>query len=161
MPPLPDSVTSSIEVNVSKALAFDLYTLQMNAWYQNTTHSWHDPKRARALILQPYLGGSLIELYDEETGDGYTFGTVTKWTPPDEFVLRWTHHDEGHTTEVAVRFTGLEETKTRIEIEHRGWSRLPDHIAEKGVGSVRYGWPLQLKWFAEFLRDPGRIAKSH
>lgn len=154
MSPLPDSVTSSIEVDVSQAFAFDTYTLQMSEWYQDGKHSWRDPKRAKALILEPYLGGRLIELYDQESGEGYVFGSIIEWSPPSEFILRWTHHDEGHETELAVRFVRLETTKTRIEIEHRGWGRLPHHVAEKGIGSVRYGWPVQLKWFRAFIDAP-------
>lgn len=151
MPPLPDSVTSSIEVHVSQAFAFNAYTTQISEWFLDTEHSWLDPSRAKKHVLETHLGGRLMEIYDEKTGDGYVFAKVTEWSPPQRFVLLWSHHDEGYKTEVVVDFIRLAEKKTRVQIEHRGWSQLPDHIAEKGVGSVRHGWPAQLKWFAEFI----------
>ena len=61
-----------------------------------------------------------IEVWDEETGEGFDFGRIKAWEPGKRLLLDYLIHDGGHVTEVEVRFEPTE-GGTRVVLEHRGW----------------------------------------
>ena len=48
-----DSVTTSVEVAVDPATAFEVFTEEIDAWYQRGPHSWKNPDRAVAVRFEP------------------------------------------------------------------------------------------------------------
>lgn len=145
------TATATVEVAVDPATAFEVFTEEMPAWYQDGPHSWVDRDRAVAVRLEPGVGGRWLEVYDEATGEGYEFGRIRVWEPGRRVVLEWRHHEGGHTTEVDVRFEPVGDG-TRVVLEHRGWDRLPPEVATEGVAGVLRGWPVLLGWFDEYLK---------
>lgn len=148
-----DAVERSVAVNLSVEDAFTTFTQHYGQWYQDGPHSWRNPDRAIRQHLECHLNGRLIELYDEATGEGYVFAYVIEWEPPRRFLLRWVHHDENFSTEVEVTFTPAD-SGTNVTICHRGWSKLPHHIAQKGVEGVQKGWPELLVWYSTHCKNP-------
>lgn len=145
------AAVSTIRVGLDPATAFEVFTGEIGAWYRSGPHSWVDPKRARGVRLEPGVGGRFMEVYDE--GEGYVFGRVTAWEPGKRLVLAWLHHEGGYETEVEVRFEGSAEPSggTLVVLEHRGWDLLPPDVAAAGLAGVGKGWPVFLRWFADFV----------
>jgi uncharacterized protein YndB with AHSA1/START domain len=145
-----DSVTTSIEVAVDPLTAFEVFTEEIDEWYQRGPHSWKNPERAVAVRFEPGVGGRWIEVWYVETGEGYDYGRIKAWEPGKRLLLDYLIHDGGHVTEVEVRFVPTE-GGTRVELEHRGWDALPPPVAAEGVANVQKGEPVMLGWFAEYI----------
>ena len=84
----------------------------------------HGLDRARARgDLRTRVGGRIFE----RTSDGteHDWGRIVAWEPPHRLVYSWhLRVDRSDATEVEIRFTDLDRTTTRVDIEHRGWERL-------------------------------------
>jgi uncharacterized protein YndB with AHSA1/START domain len=150
-----DSVTTSVEVAVDPITAFEVFTEEIDEWYQRGPYSWKNPERAVAVRFEPGVGGRWIEVWDEETGEGYDFGRIKAWERGKRLLLDYLVHDGGHVTEVEVRFEPTE-GGTRVVLEHRGWDALPAAVAAAGVANVQKGEPVLLGWFAEYIEKEAR-----
>ena len=145
-----DSVTTTVDVGVDPVTAFEVFTAEIDAWYQRGPHSWKHPERAVGIRFEPGVGGRWIEVWDRETGEGFDFGRITAWEPGERLVFDYLLHDGGHVTEVEIRFEAID-GGTRVLLEHRGWDSLPAALAAEGVANVQKGEPVLLEWFAEYL----------
>jgi hypothetical protein len=103
-----DSVTTSIEVAVDPATAFEVFTEEIDAWYRRGPHNFADPARAVGIRFEPGVGGRLIEVYDATTGEGHTAGEIVVWDPGRRLVFV-----DNRKTEVDVRFERDGEAATR------------------------------------------------
>ena len=61
----PALVRVVIYVAVDPASAFDVFTAEIDEWYQRGPHNFFDPVRAIAVRFEPGVGGRLLEVYDE------------------------------------------------------------------------------------------------
>jgi uncharacterized protein YndB with AHSA1/START domain len=144
------SVTASVEVAVDPATAFEVFTAEIDAWYKRGPHSWRFPERAVGIRCEPGVGGRIMEVHDEATGDGFEFGRITVWEPGVRLVFTdlTSSAPPEPVTEVEVRFEAAAEG-TRVTLEHRGLDRLPPDVAAQ---KRKYGWQMLLRWFDEFLQ---------
>jgi uncharacterized protein YndB with AHSA1/START domain len=149
-----DAVSTSVDVELDPAAAFELFTSEIDLWYQRGPHSWMHPDRAIGIRFEPGVGGRWIEVWDEATGEGYDFGRITVWEPGVRLVLDYLLHDGGHVTEVEIRFEPIPDG-TRVVLEHRGWDALPPDVAAAGVANVQKGEPELMRWFAEYAAKKG------
>lgn len=128
-----DRVKLTLRVAAKQALAFDVFTEDLDAW-------WRHGKRFRiddssVLKLAPGVGGALTEtIVKSGKPRTFTIGTVTVWDPPRRLVLEWrpiNFKERDPSTEVEVTFEraiGHSGEGTLVTLEHRGWSRVrADH----------------------------------
>ena len=143
------AVVREVEVPVDPATAFEVFTDEIGEWYRSGPYSWNDPKRAVGIRCEPGVGGRLLEVHDEATGEGFEFGRVTVWEPGARLV--YTDLTSGAppdpVTEVEVRFEAAP-GGTRVTLEHRGLDRLPPEVAAQ---KRQYGWQTMFAWFGEYM----------
>jgi len=145
------TVTASIEVSVDPIDAFDIFTTEIDAWWQRGPMNWNDPERALGVRFEPETGGRWIEVHDASTGDGFEMGRISVWEPGERLVF--TYRDAGHQidgTEVEVRFDPVG-GGTRVTIEHRGWSGVEPSVVEVKVATKRWGWANILNWYGSHV----------
>lgn len=123
-----DAVTVERVVAVDPARAFAAFTDEIDGWWRRGSRfRWLT--RGGALAFE---GGQLVERCDK---DAFVVGAVLAWEPPHRLVFEWRAPtfvgDE--VTEVEIRFVA-EAGRTRVLLEHRGWSRIRrDHPARGGT----------------------------
>jgi hypothetical protein len=156
-----DIVTATVEVALDPATAFAIFTEEIGRWWRPGPINWNDSWRAVGIRIEPGVGGRWIEVYDEDTGEGFECGRITIWEPGIRFVFLY--RDAGHTiddTEVEIRFEAIEGgSSTRVTLEHRGWDKVLANIAAEKRKIKRWGWASILGWFSEwaFWGSPRRV----
>ncbi|MBO0730350.1 MAG: SRPBCC domain-containing protein [Acidimicrobiaceae bacterium] len=147
--------TASVRVNVwvavTPAAAFEIFTADIDHWYQRGPHAFADPARAVAVRFEPGVGGRLIEVHDAASGQGPTMGRVTVWEPGRRLVFVDTRD-----TEIDVTFDA-EGEGTRVTLEHRGLEKLRPDLADM---HGRFGGRLLLAWFTQYLQRPNYVQEG-
>lgn len=134
-------------VAVPQREAFDVFTLELDAWWRSGPAYRVGGKHQGALHLEPRLGGRVFQEYGEKGSSVHEIGAITAWDPPARFAFCWRginfgHGDPSTTVEVWFEASG---DGTRVTLEHRGFASLrADH-------PVRHG-----KSIVEFIGDMGR-----
>jgi uncharacterized protein YndB with AHSA1/START domain len=147
------AVKKTITVKTDAARAFRVFTEDFDSWWPRSHHIGKSPmKRA---ILEGAQGGRCYT--EHEDGTESDWGSVLVWDPPRRLVIawkitsEWTHEpDLAKSSEVEVRFTPEGRDATRIDLEHRLFSRLGPggESMRKGVDSEG-GWGMLLQEFAK------------
>jgi uncharacterized glyoxalase superfamily protein PhnB len=81
------SVRSSVEVPVPPDVAFYVFTAEVDLWWVRGPINHHAGGRMRAMRIEPGVGGRVLEVYDDETGDALELARITRWQPPGR--LSW------------------------------------------------------------------------
>ncbi len=111
----------SFEIDCAVEHAFETWTRRIDTWWPTDHTASNDP--ATTILLEGEIGGRLFE----RTPDGteHDWGKVTAWDPPARFGYTWhLRRDAADATDVSVRFTPMDERRTRVDIVHTGWERL-------------------------------------
>lgn len=116
--------------------AFDVWTTRTSKWWPKTsTISQAD---GLEVIFEGRSGGRIFER--TPAGQEIEWGEVTVWEPPRRLGYLWhIATDRASATEVEITFSELDDEKTLVSIEHRGWEKL----GERGRGwreTNRGGW---------------------
>lgn len=116
----PAPVRKSVTVRASPARAFETFTAGFARWWP-PSHSIGSAPMVRA-VIEPRVGGRWYEI--GEDGSECDWGEVLAWEPPQRLLLAWRlgadwRYDPKLLTEVEIRFVGLNDTETRVELEHR------------------------------------------
>jgi uncharacterized protein YndB with AHSA1/START domain len=136
-----------VQVAVDPETAFEAFTAGIGEWYRSGAYSWNDPARAVGIRFEPGVGGRLIEVWDEASGEGYDMGRTLVWEPGERVVFEFRNaHLPPVPTEVEVRFEPAR-GGTRVTLEHRGLDRFPPDVAER---MARYAWSEFMRWFGEY-----------
>jgi hypothetical protein len=77
----PNSISSSVDVAVDPATAFKVFTEEVNCWWLQGPINFHDSTRAYEMLIEPRLGGRVLEVYDLDTYDGLKLAIITQWEP--------------------------------------------------------------------------------
>jgi uncharacterized protein YndB with AHSA1/START domain len=111
----------SFEVGCPVTHAFDVWTNKIARWWPaDHTASGED---GLEVVLEGRPGGRIFER--TAAGAEIDWGEVTVWEPPTRLVYLWhLRRDRADATEVEITFVEQSASKTRVEIEHRGWERL-------------------------------------
>lgn len=157
--PAPDAVVVTIEVGVDPATAFAIFTEEIGRWWRPGPINWNNSRQAVGIRIEPGVGGRWIEVYDEQTGEGFEQGRITLWEPGARFAC--VYRDAGHEidgTEVEVRFEPVA-GGTRVTLEHRGWEQLAAEVAATKRNAKRFGWANIMLWYSEwtFWGSPRRV----
>jgi len=130
----PGSVRVTIFVDVDPAVAFEVFTEEMDAWYKDTIPG--APVRERRGMLRFDEAGRRVLRGDEE------IGRIVVWQKGQRLVFV-----DRRETEVDVRFEP-EGAQTRVTLEHRGLERLSP---ADGLSVVQYGWRRLAVHFEEYM----------
>ena len=125
--------------------AFDVWTGRIDQWWpaDHTVSAEAD----LTVVLEGRPGGRIFER--TAAGAEHDWGEVTAWEPPTRLGYQWhLRRDRADATDVEIRFVPLEGTRTRVEIEHRGWERLGAG-GETWRDRNRGGWATLLPHFVE------------
>ncbi|HEX2736435.1 MAG TPA: hypothetical protein VHM70_32755 [Polyangiaceae bacterium] len=147
-----DRVRITMRVEVVQALAFSVFTEQLDGW-------WRRGKRYRlsddsVMTLSPGVGGKLTESFVHR-GKARVFeiGVVRVWDPPRQLLIEWrpvNFKERDPSTEVEVSFEraiGHSGEHTLVTLEHRGWSRIrTDHPVRHGQSDSEFLASLGRWW---------------
>lgn len=116
-----EPIQISFDVDCAVDHAFDVWTARISSWWPRS-HTVSAEADAD-VVLERRVGG---RIYERTTaGDEHDWGEVTAFEPPRRLSYLWhIRSDRADATEVAIRFTAINERTTRVEIEHRGWEVL-------------------------------------
>lgn len=134
------SAESSVEVATDPGTAFRIFTEEINLWWVRGPINAYDASRLAELRLEPGVGGRMLEIYDEASGDQLETARITEWQPGALLVLR----DRLQDTETVVRFEPAGDG-TRVSVTQR----LVPGGDPSGLG---FGWVAMLPTFRAWTR---------
>jgi Activator of Hsp90 ATPase homolog 1-like protein len=146
-------VRTSVTVKADVKRAFAVFTEGFNTWWPRTHHIGSGP--LAEAVIEPRVGGRCFGR--EADGTECPWGVVTEWDPPTRFVFAWQINPEwkfepdlAKASEVEVRFTPVEGGRTRVDLEHRHFSRhgAGADAMRTGVSSPD-GWSGLMQLFAQ------------
>jgi uncharacterized protein YndB with AHSA1/START domain len=138
-------VRQSITVEAPVERAFTVFTEGFDSWWPREHHIGSaDMQRA---IMEAEQGGRWYEQGVDGSECGW--GQVLVWEPPHRLVLAWQisaewqyEPDLARSSEIEVRFTAETPSRTRVELEHRGFERHgPGAAGIRTSVSGEGGWP--------------------
>lgn len=150
------TVRKAITVEASKERAFAVFCQQIGSWWPLGDKTIGTSK-AETAVLEPRVGGRWYERGID--GSECDWGSVVAYEPPERVVLAWQistdwRFDPTFTTEVEVRFIAEGESRTRVELEHRGLEAYREQAQPMhDVYDSPEGW-------ASILEDYARAATS-
>jgi uncharacterized protein YndB with AHSA1/START domain len=150
-----DSVTVAIDVEVEPALAFDVFTRELDAWWGRGPRFRFLAPYGGTLTLEPGVGGRLLHVVED--GVSFVVGRVEVWEPPRRLVLTWrlTNFTPEQQTRVDVRFEPAE-AGTRVSVTHSGWDTIPaGHPARHGMADRAFVL-FRGHWWADQLASTKR-----
>lgn len=116
-----DPLRLSFEVACPTAHAFDTWTRRIGVWWP-TDHTVSG-ERGLKVTLEGKPCGRIFER--TASGAEHEWGEVVIWEPPRRLVYLWhLRRDRADATEVEITFTEVAISRTRVDIEHRGWENL-------------------------------------
>lgn len=153
--PSGDTARVTVHVEVPQAVAFEVFTAEIDRWWRRGFKYRIAGRQPGALAFEPRVGGKLFETVEGRAGTRmFHVGTVTVWDPPARLVFEWRgiNFAEGESTEVEVLFE-TSPTGTWVRLTHRGWSALRDgHPARHGLEGAAFARRIGL-WWGELMRS--------
>ncbi len=155
MSPADEVVRVTAVVAADPALAFSLFTEEVDAWWRREPR--YRLEAGEELAFEPRVGGRLLAR--GPSGATRELARVRHWEPAVRLVLTWLGPPvaPGPATEVEVRFEAAA-GGTRVTLEHRGWDAVaPDHSARHGLTGSAFT-ALMGSWWGDLLLALGRLA---
>jgi len=148
-PPPGDRATVTVVVSVPPAVAFDVFTSEIDLWWRRGPQYRLGDRNPGTLCLETHLGGRLFESFRTESGAHVIeVGRVTVWDPPARLVFDWRAHNFAaeEKTEVDIRFDACG-AGTQVTVQHRGWASIrPGHPARHGLEDAAMSRMIGLWW---------------
>jgi uncharacterized protein YndB with AHSA1/START domain len=139
----------AVRVAAAQAVAFDLFTREIDAWWRRGPKFRHAGSNAGTITIEPRAGGRVFERWREGgTEHEFDLGTVLVWQPPERLVFSWRNATFAplETTEVDVTFVTIG-SGTLVTVRHRGFGALrDDHPARHGLVGAAFARNLGLWW---------------
>jgi len=139
------SAAASVEVPVDPPTAFRVFTEEIDLWWVRGAINFFDGARAVGMRIEPGVGGRVLEVYDDATGDSLELARITVWRPGELLVYQGVVDD----TEVEVRFDEIP-AGTRVSV--RQYLR-PDGDPDRAF----LFWPRTLWMFGSWGRERDRL----
>ena len=114
-------IRKTVDVPLTPAQAFDLFTAKLDTWWPCATHSVSaaNDDTPISVKIEPRKGGKITEKLRD--GTSATWGTVTHWAPGNRIDINWyVGRDADAATQVTVMFTPID-TGTRVDLTHTGF----------------------------------------
>lgn len=161
-----DQVKVSVLVDVEPAVAFEVFTTEIDRWWRRGVAYRVAGRRPGVLVLEPELGGRIFEQYETPNGSRtFEAGRVTAWEPPERLAFEWraSNFQPGEVTFVEVTFARTESGRTQVVLVHRGFAALrPDHPVRHGepveafIARLGVWWGGLMTSLREHARDRGQ-----
>jgi len=146
-----DAVNVSIDVAVTPADAFRLFTEKIDSWWR--TDRAFKVSKSSLLKFEPFAGGRFLDIH-QSRGSVREIGMVRVWCPPQRLVFEWRgiNFKGDDSTEVEVHFSAID-SGTRVSVCHRGWSNLAaDHPVRHGAEAAQFISNMS-NWWARLLES--------
>ncbi len=138
-----DPIVKTIEVPCSQEQAFGVFVNKMGSWWPLDKRSMslmNGGKPAKALHIEPKQGGKIVEIGHDDTE--HLWGTIRSYDPHDSIAMDFHMGMPAENASlVEVRFTALENERTRVELTHSKWEAFGD-MAEMMRGGYGSGWVI-------------------
>ncbi len=140
-------IVKIVQVGLSPADAFDLFTTRIGEWWPVESHSVSAGLGApsKSLTMTTGFGGELVEIAAD--GSRHVWGVIEEWEPGQSLALTWhPGRNDDLETRVRVEFRARGEG-TEVTLTHSNWEVLGD----EGQGtrdSYDGGWNGVLDRFA-------------
>lgn len=144
-------IRRQVLVEAGPELAFDVFTAEIGSWWPvGTGFSVYGEGSGVA-----FRNGRLV---DTGAGDGEAvWGAVLDWDPPRGFRTSWHPGREPDTaSEVEVSFWPVDDERTIVTVDHRGWERRADPLAARD--EYRQGWPRVVSAYGAAV--PAKVGPS-
>lgn len=164
-----DSARVSVTVAVPPALAFEIFTEEIDRWWRRGSKFRHAGGRGGFVRIEPKVGGRLFESIDGGAGPHVIeVGQVRVWAPPQRLAFTWRNANfaPGEQTMVDVEFAPAA-AGTLVTVTHRGLAALrPGHPARHGLQGAAFSRMIGLWWGDQMsalrevcaeLRRPGAV----
>ena len=145
-----EPIRLSFEVACPVDHAFATWTERTSTWWPPS----HTVSGADDLVIsfEPRVGGRIFER--TPGGQEHDWGEITAWEPPRRLGYLWhLRVDRADATDVEITFVAVDPSRTRVEIEHRGWERLAAEGAERRDRN-RGGWASLLPHYQDLANAP-------
>jgi uncharacterized protein YndB with AHSA1/START domain len=145
------AVSKVITVEAPRDRAFRVFTEEIGSWWPLEDYTIGSEK-AETAVIEPAAGGRWYERGVD--GSECEWGRVIAYEPPERVVLAWQisaewRYDADIESEVEVRFVAESETRTRVELEHRGLEAYGDQAQHmQAIFDSPQGWGRLLEAFA-------------
>lgn len=144
-----DVATVMVSVAIPPAAAFEVFTRDIDLWWQRGMRFRNGGIGASRMQLEPGIGGRFVELL----GEGVTvrtieIGHITHWEPPARLVMRWRNSNFAahESTQLEINFAAYG-GGTRVTVRHHGWAALrADHPARHGESGAAFIRTTGLWW---------------
>jgi hypothetical protein len=158
-PSLIPPIRRSTLVRSDREHVFSVFVREIGQWWPLKPLSAGED-RVRAVVVERSVGGRVYERWAD--GTEVDWGEILVWDPPERFAMTWestryasgpaaaSSEPDGVVTAVELRFQELGPSLTRVELEHRGWDRLPATVACKYPGGYDAGWAMVLERLTHF-----------
>jgi uncharacterized protein (TIGR02594 family) len=146
-----DRVSASVFVDAPPAIAFEVFTEQIDAWWRHGLKFRVGGRGLSVLHLEPRLCGRLFETIPGPEGIGHHVvqtGTVTHWDPPRALCIEWrgVNFAPHETTTVSVAFDPRRDG-TQVTLVHAGFAALPpDHPVRHGKPVPQFVTQMAMWW---------------
>ncbi len=138
-----DPIIKTIEVPGGQENAFRVFVNEMGSWWPLDKRSMsmqHGGKPAKSLRIEPKQGGKIVEIGHDDTE--HHWGTIKSYDPHDSLSMDF-HMGlpPENASLVEVRFTALENERTRVELTQSQWEAFGE-MAEMMRGGYGSGWVI-------------------
>jgi uncharacterized glyoxalase superfamily protein PhnB len=134
------SVASEVEVPTDPDTAFTAFTDELDLWWVRGPINHWAGGRVLALRMEPGVGGRLLEVYDDASGDALELGRITVWEPGRR--VGWRSSVDDVETDVSFEPAGVATTVRVV-------ARIPAGGEDRGGTSWTRVVP---KWFGAWCR---------
>jgi uncharacterized glyoxalase superfamily protein PhnB len=76
-----ESRSSEVEVGVDPETAFTAFTDELDLWWVRGPINSFGAEKLVAMRCEPGVGGRMLEVYDEDSGEGLELARITSWEP--------------------------------------------------------------------------------
>ena len=142
------SATASVQVAADPAMAFRIFTDEIDLWWVRGPINFFDASRAIGMQIEPGVGGRILEVYRAGVSDEdvLELGRITGWEPGVLLAYRSSVDD----TETEIRFEAFD-GGTRVSVEQ---TLVP------GGEKAFYFWPNVIPWLVAWSVRRGSSASS-
>jgi len=144
-----DSARISVTVGVPPALAFEIFTEEIDRWWRRGPKFRQSRARGGFLRIAPAVGGRLCESIDGAGGPHvFEVGRVRVWEPPRRLAFTWrgANFAANEQTEVEVEFAAAS-AGTLVIVTHHGLASLrAGHPARHGLQGAQFSRMIGLWW---------------
>ncbi|HWW21436.1 MAG TPA: SRPBCC domain-containing protein [Steroidobacteraceae bacterium] len=139
----------SIRVDLPPALAFEIFTGEIDRWWRRGPRFRHAGQRGGFIRIEPQVGGRLFESIDSPHGQSvFEVGRVRVWQPPSRVAFSWRNANFApeESTDVEVEFSATR-SGTLVTVTHQGWEALPEeHPARHGTHGADFVRMIGMWW---------------